>query len=216
MSAATHTRRLFVGLCMLAGPALAVAAVAMLPTFARAEFVSAIAGADQRTAGALFLGALAVPFLVVGMYGLSHMLRDARPWLGFIGGGLAVLGTATLALYVGGAAAIMTTGVDGPAFTSAAMWVGHIGVLAMLVGAVVLSVGIYRSHTAPRLAPALMVLGAIAMVLAWALGQQWLLIASWALLFGGIGLIGVEVLMESDDAFEHPAEFHGFGAAAGA
>ena len=216
MSAATHTRRLFVGICMVAGPALAVAAVAMLPTFARAELVSAIAGADQRTAVALFLAALAVPFTVVGMYGLSHMLREVRPWLGFIGGGLAILGTATLALYVGGAAAVMATGAEGTVFTSAAMWVGHIGALAMLVGVVVLGVGIYLSHTAPRIAPILMVLAAIGLLLAFAFGQQWLLITAWAVMLAGMGLIGVEVLMESDEAFEHPTEFHGFGAAAGA
>ncbi len=85
------------------------------------------------------------------------------------------------------------------------------GVAALALGFLVLCYGFMRHATVPRWAALLMAGGAVVAVIGQMIFSTALLAAGDIALLIGMAAVGMEVLLETGDKWEHPAVFEGWG-----
>jgi hypothetical protein len=165
---------------------------------------------------------------VPAILGLMHMLREREVTLGHLGGGLAMLGALAAVGSVaigfvvwqmavpGADAAQMTALMDRVNDTAGSSVPFTIAVFALPAGIVALCLGLVRGHFVHAGVAGCLALGAIAAAIGFAAATMWLLIAGYAAMMVGLGVIGQMVLNETVEDWEHTPTFRGFRPAAGA
>lgn len=226
-SAELHRRKIFAGIAMIAAPLLMGAAYMVGPeavsdTVAGMQALAADPGAAE-VGMVLYVGALLL--FVYATFGVVHLLREQRPWLSQIGGLLAVTGLILVGVVNGVyLAALEAAQLD--VATAAAMMeaveanpvalLAFTGTLFVPVGFVVLAVGLLRSQTAPAWSGWLLAIGIVVQTIGdFASSNALSLVGITALVLALVPL-GYQLLVEPDEAWEHPARFTGFRPAVGA
>lgn len=214
-------RKTLTAASMILAPALFFASDAVWPvTSTDADDI--LADATGST-GRVYLGAglalLAFVAMAGAVLGLAHLLHERRPALALIGGGLGLAGI------VGGAAAtsavglvlseapgrdplIMTNLIDDLMDKATPIFITS---LLLSVGLIILAVGLAQARVVAW--PAAVGLEVSALVLGVAVPLAWkpVILVAELVLLASLGSIGVQVLGETDEEWEHTPEFHGFG-----
>lgn len=223
VSDAPRFRKTMAGLCMLGAPALFLLSAVIAPGVAsdEAAAVGLIAGDAEAFAlsQVLLLGAWAL-FLPVVM-SLMHMLRERGAGEGNLGGALAIVGTIAAIAQTGfGLALWKMVETDQAQATSMLTAFNDSTVPALLlfflplgvtVGGIVLSWALYRLHFVPAWMAAMIGGSAILFALGALTYEQGLFIAASAAALIGFGSLGLMVLNESVEDWEHTPEFRGIG-----
>lgn len=225
-----RSRRIAAGVCLVAGPGLALAGWAMFPSVAdpNADWVSDIAAEPSRASAGMAIAIVGVTLSILGYMALVHLLRERQPLTGDIGGAMAIIGTAVMAALMGlvlaQVEAIRQLGdstetiavIDAIDESSAALVLWLAPILAT-VGLAVLAVGLVRAHTAPPLFAALFGFGAVIQFVGLFLATSMpVVIVGSAAMFAGLAAIGMQLLMETDEEWEHVPAFEGFHRASAA
>ncbi|HEU4978176.1 MAG TPA: hypothetical protein VFT42_04720 [Solirubrobacteraceae bacterium] len=231
MSDSHHFRKQVAGLCMLFAPALVLVSAIVSPK------LSSNGGTQLRYASAHLdrwylaqvLALAALVLLVPAILGLMHMLRERQVAMGHVGGALALIGVMAATALTG--AALLIWQMAEPARNIAQMaLVAHdfgrtagvvvalmIPTIGFALGFIALAYGLFRARAVHWMSALLMAAGAVALDLGFGpVASNALAIAGCAALTIGLGSIGWAVLTETDDAWAHTPEFHGFGGASAA
>lgn len=146
--------------------------------------------------------------------------------LGFLGGGLALIGLLAFAAVMGMHFVIWQMaqpGADSAQMTEVLKRVHDttgtvipLGIVpyAAPAGLLVLAGGLSVARTAPVLAAAFVALAAVGLAIGFGTGSDTIAVIGGALLVVGLAWIGGIVARETDSAWEHPPEIRGFGAPA--
>ncbi len=154
---------------------------------------------------------------------LVHLVREQHALMGDIGGGLAVVGTALIGALMGlelamiesirhlGSSAETVTLIEAIGDSSATipMWVAP---FAGTLGLVLLGLALIRARTAPVAYGALLALGAIVQLLGFfVVPSMVLVIVAFAAMFVAQAGIGVQLLRETDEEWDHAPTYAGYG-----
>jgi len=218
LSDSHHFRKTVAGVCMIGAPLLLVVGMIVHPeskTDVADQLAVISANMDEWYVAHLIL-AISLVLAVPAVLGLMHMLREREVAHGHLGGGLALLGTmaAIGSVATGFVAWQMTATAANVALlerlndTAGFAIPFYIAVFALPLGLVVLSWGLMRADAAHQMAVMCLAVGAVGAGVGFAMSTLWLLIAGYALLFVGMGMIGRMVLEETVDDWEHTPRFH--------
>jgi len=204
-------RKTVAGACMMAAPALGLVGFIVSPGLdseARGQLATVAAHRDQWfISETLVLASLVL--LVPAILGLMHMLREREAGLGHLGGGLAMIGTlaavgsSAIAFVVWQMAAGDADLLNRVNDTTGTFVLFTLAVFALPAGLVLLAFGLVRAHAVQRNLAACVAVGAIVAAVGFAAATMWMLIAGYALLMVGLGLIGHMVLGETVEDWEH-------------
>ena len=210
-------RKTVAGACMMAAPALGLVGFIVSPgldAHAGGQLATVAAHRDQWLISELLVMAGLVA-LVPAILGLMHMLREREVTLGHSGGALAMLGTlaavgsSAIAFVVwqmaaaGAARPEMVALLNRVDDTTATFVMFFLAVFALPAGLVLLAFGLVRAHAVHRNMAACVAAGAIIAAVGFAASAMWMLVAGYALLMVGLGLIGHMVLGETVEDWEH-------------
>ena len=215
-----HFRKAVAGICMIGAPVSALVAAVLYPTMSmnEAKLLRSIADNQTRFTVAVWFGTLSVMLALVAVLGLVHLLRERRPGLAHVGGGLALFGLVGAGLFQG-VDLVITQMVRGGAdevemaallerVNEQSMLPG-IAVMLAMVGFIVLAVSAWRAHVMPVLPAVLIVAWAVATAVGYSTSENALIIAGWVAMTLGLGSTGVSILTETDEQWEHAPEVHG-------
>ena len=211
-------RKTVAGACMVLAPAMGLVGFIVSPGYdssSAKQLATVAANRDQWYVSEMLI-LLSLVALVPAVLGLMHMLREREVTHGHLGGGLALLGTmaAVGSVATGFVAWQMTATAANVALlerlndTAGFAIPFYIAVFALPLGLVVLSWGLMRAEAAHRVAVMCLAVGAIGAGVGFAMSTLWLMIAGYAVLFVGMGMIGRMVLEETVDDWEHTPRFH--------
>jgi hypothetical protein len=185
ISDAHHFRKMVAGFCMLFAPICILIGFIVDPDAAYAF---------------LFVGAI---LMIPAALGLMHMLREREVALGHIGGGLSLIGLMGVAGLVGMDVGGATKLVDR---VNHLVGVGHwmfVAAMGFGLGMALLGLGTFRVHAIASWAAACLMIGGIAFDVALLAHSGGIAIAGSAVTLAGLGMTGLIVWRESDDAWEH-------------
>lgn len=222
-----HRRKIFGGLALIVAPLLMGVAFVIAPASSSdtTEAVTAMAEGSGRVEIASIVLLAGIAAFVYAVLALVHLLREQQPWFGQIGGGLAVAGLVFFAGMVGlfitvtelaktdlaGAATLMERMEENPALI-----IAFVGSSLVTVGLVLLAVGLLRARTAPVWSAWLLIIGALAAELAGWVDSDLFAVVGMGIVFLALAPLGYELIVEPDEAWEHPAQFEGFRPVVGA
>ena len=211
---ANNFRRTAAGLCLIAGPLVALIGGLVAPwegTEEKAAWLRVLAEHPVRgqiSAVFLYLGYM---LIAVSIFGMIHLLRSRAVVLGHIAGTLAVWGWVTMpGLLVSDFYELSLAESLGPeqgativdrAEEYAGSAVMGIPVLLGMVGLLLLAVALWRAGFAPAWVPLVLLIGfasgfynaySLVFITIW-----------WALWLVALGYVGLKVLRMSDDEWEH-------------
>lgn len=218
-------RRLASAFCLIVGPGLLLVGWAIFPSVDgdNTVWVADIADQPDRAATGLALVIVGIALSLVGYMALVHLLRERHALLGDIGGGLAVVGTAGIGALMGlelamiesirhlGSSAETVALIEAIGESNALipLWVAP---LVGTLGLVVLGSALMWARTAPMTYGALLALGAILQLLGFFVVQSMVLvIVAFAAMFVAQAGIGLQLLMETDEEWDHAPTFVGAG-----
>lgn len=218
-------RKTIAGACMIGAPVLFLLSSLVTPGLDsdEATTVGLIAGdADAYATSQLLLLAAWALFIPVVM-SLMHMLRERGAGEGNLGGALAIVGVIAAIAQTGFGLALwkMVETDQGQATsmlaafndsTLAAMILFFLP-LGVTVGGVVLSWALFRLHFVPAWMAAMIAGSAVLFALGAITYEESLFIAASVAALIGFGALGLTVLNETDEEWEHTPEFHGIGLA---
>jgi hypothetical protein len=227
ISDSQHFRKTVAGVCMIVAPLLLLVAFAVSPKLetAAGKMLAAAAVHTDRQFISTLVAMFAVIVLFGAVLGLMHMMRERGAGYGNAGGGIALLGALGVMATFGVGFMVWQMAKDG--VTAADTHLLHqynasaggviIGVLGFLlaVGFVVLAMGLYRAHFVDWWMAMLVAIGPVLAEVAFPAHALWMAIVGSAFLFVGLGSIGMMVLRETDEEWEHTPEYRGFRPAAG-
>ena len=230
MHSASHGRRKTVaGIGMVLAPLFFLGSAIVSPALHSDEGaqIASIASDMDRWFASSLLGLFSLIALVPAILGLMHMLRERENTLGDVGGGFGLVG----AMFAMGGTAISmvmwqmasggadrgemvslltrlhdTAGVSVPFF---------FGAFALAVGLVLLAAGLMRAHAAHWTSAGSLAVGAVLFVVASATFTTGLMIVAAAFATVGLVPIGLRVLDEPVEDWEHTPEVTGFRPLAG-
>ena len=228
MHSASHGRRKTVaGIGMVLAPLFFLGSAIVSPSLHSGEGaqLASIAADTDRWFASSLLGMFSLIALVPAILGLMHMLRERENTLGDVGGGFGLVG----AMFAMGGTAISlvmwqmasgdrgemvsllsrlhdTAGVSVPFF---------FGAFALAVGLVLLAIGLMRAHAAHWTSAGSLAAGAVLFVVASATFSTGLMIVAAAFTVVGLVPVGLRVLDESEEDWEHTPEVSGFRPLAG-
>ena len=216
-------RKTIAGVCMIGAPVLFLLSALTAPGFDadEATAVGLIAGdADAFATSQMLLLAGWALFIGVVM-SLMHMLREKGAGEGNLGGALAVVGTIAAIAQCGFAlalwkmaetdqaqAASMLTAFNDSTLPALIVFFLPLGVT---VGGIVLSWALYRLHFVPAWMAAMIGGSGVLFAIGSMTYSEELFIAASAVALAGFGALGLTVLNESVEDWEHTPEFHGIG-----
>ena len=155
--------------------------------------------------------------LMVGAaVGLAHLLRERRPAEGIIGGAATIVGAMALFAVATSEAVTMAelgrsetaeaAALFGRIFESAARWVLLVPVMLLPLGLIVMSYGMYRARVTETWAAGCVALGSVGFAISLPTGSPVAFAIGLALMFVGLARIGLSVLTETDQQWQHPPE----------
>jgi hypothetical protein len=210
-------RKTVAGACMVLAPAMGLVGFIVSPGYesSSAKQLATIAADRDQWFVSEMLILLGLVALVPAVLGLMHMLREREVTHGHLGGGLALIGT--MAAIGSTATAFVAWQMTATAANVALLerlndTAGfaipfYIAVFALPLGLVVLSWGLMRAEAAHPVAVMCLAFGPLVAGVGFATSTMWLLIAGYAVLFVGMGMIGRMVLEETVDDWEHTPRF---------
>ena len=222
-------RKSVAGFSMVVAPLLFLASAILSPrlTSDEARQLAVVGGHADRWYASNALGLLSLLVLVPAILGLMHMLRERQAGLGHLGGALALVGAMLSALGTGVALVIWqmaAASADPRAMTALyERLTGTAGVSVPLVaggfvlaaGLLVLCAGLVRAQAVHGSAALVLAAGAVLFAVGGATFSTSVLVVAAAASLIGLGSIGLQVLSETTDAWEHTPEQHGFTPLAG-
>src|SRR5436190_12407954 len=227
VSDSQHFRKTVAGLCMVVGPLFVVLAFAVSPKLetAATKMLAATAAHPDRALMSTFAAMFGVILLVVATLGLMHMMRERGAGYGNVGGGLAILGLLGVMASFSVGFLVWQMTKDGVSAADArllheynqsagAIVIGVLG-FVMAVGYVILAMGLYRAHFVDWWMAMLVAIGPVLIEVGFPAHALWLAIVGSAFVLVGLGSIGLMVLRETDEDWEHTPEYRGFRPAAG-
>jgi hypothetical protein len=230
MHSASHGRRKTVaGIGMVLAPLFFLASAILSPSLDGNEGAQLATIGDHmdRWFASNLLALFALIALVPAILGLMHMLRERETTLGDVGGGFALIGAM---FAMGGTAIAMvmwqmaSTGADRGEMTAllsrvhdtAGVSIPFIfGTFLLAVGLVVLAAGLMRAHAAHWTSAGSLAVGAALFVAGSLAYSTGLLIVAAAFAVVGFVPIGLRVLEESEEDWEHTPEVTSFRPLAG-
>jgi hypothetical protein len=222
-----HFRKIMAGGAMVLSPILAAIAWLMWPTLTKdaTTFIAETVDIGRtRVVWANVLTGVSIALAVVAIMGLVHLLHDRRGALGSAGGGLAIMGLVLVAASCGLGLAmgeiafsdlvsfqketLFDALITGPGYVLVA-----VGSIAMTLGLIGLATALATARVVPQPSAYLLAVFGIVQIVGFALYSGPVVIASFVVLAAALIPVGLEVLMETDEAWEHPVRFRGFGMA---
>jgi len=208
-----HFSKIVVGVSLIGAPLLTLVSTLVSPAIKSDEAaqIAVIAAHPARYylfATFTFAG---IALFVPAILGLMHLTRERAPGWGNWGGSLALLGvivaagdaaTQWLVWQMGAAGAdraqmaALLHRYDSAAGSSLPFTIGG---LALVVGVVILSIGLYRSRAVPAWVAAGFVAGIVLNIVGFSASSVGILIVSSVILLAALGTIGWRVLAEPDD-----------------
>lgn len=207
-----RVRRIFSGVCLIAGPTLFfVSAVMSGPDDTAAERLDYLRDHTATAVAANLASIAAILLLVPALIGAMHVLRNRAPLLGYLGGGLALVGFAFLSVLialegvaiemaaVGTATRDMATVLDRSANQDVVIGVMFaIFVAGHVLGTTLLGVGLFRARLVPVWAAAALTLAGPLHFVAHGIGNRPIDFVAFSLLVIGLATLGVRVLRMAD------------------
>jgi hypothetical protein len=209
---------------MIVAPLLLLCSAIVTPTMSdtsESAILNKIAGSTDMFYLSIVLLIVGLVLLVPAILGLMHLLRERHADMGHVGGGLSLIGTMMFMLY-GGVGLMQWQMVRGGAnrgemvalldrFNSTAgsalfLYLG----LAFSIGMIVLAAGLYMGRFVHWSTAGLFLIGAVVLGVALFTNITALFIIATAMLFVAFATIGLRVLTETDEAWEHTPEWRGF------
>jgi uncharacterized membrane protein len=206
-------RKTVAGACMVLSPALGLVGFIVAPGYhsgAGSQLATVAAHRDQWFISELLILLSLVAF-VPAVLGLMHMLREREVASGHLGGALGLVGIMAavgstaigMVMWQMTATPAMAALVNRVQDTTGTFVLFFLGVFCLTAGMVVLCAGLWRAHATHPIATGLVALGSVVAAVGFAANEQWLLIASYAMLLAGLGAIGQMVLNETVEDWEH-------------
>jgi hypothetical protein len=227
ISDSQHFRKTLAGVCMIAAPLLLLVAFAVSPKLetAATKMLAQSAAHPDRTFISTLVAMVGIAVLLGAVLGLAHMMRERGVGYGNIGGAIAVLGVLGVMASFSVGFMVWLMGKDGVTAadahllhrynaSSAAAIIGVVG-FCLALGMVILAMGLYRAHFVDWWMAMLVAIGPVLMEVAFPAHALWLAIVGAAFLTVGLGSIGMMVLRETDEEWDHTPEYRGFRPAAG-
>ena len=224
LSDAHHFRKTVAGACMVLAPTLFLVSAILAPSSDNeaGPILNAIADDPDRFYLSTVIGIAGTVLLVPAVLGLMHMLREKEVSLGHVGGALALVGGLTFMLFWGvtlmewqmvreGADSAQMTALLDRFMHTTGTEVFFFGGLAFTIGLVVLALGLLRSRAVHWSTAAALVVGAVVLQIGFFVGNEaaYYIVAA-AILLVGLGSVGLRVLTETDEEWEHTPEHRGF------
>jgi len=206
-------RRLFSAVCLIMGPALFCLGILIRPSGSDDTGAELLAYVRSNGAGVQvhdLMSIAAIFLLVPALIGAMHVLRGRAPLLGYLGGGLALLGFISLfgMIALDGVALDMVRHggqADMAAVLDRAMNQGPIlitmtlvFVVGHIVGATLLGVGLYRARIVPVWAAAAVAVSQPLHFVAHGIENKPLDVVAFAFFAAGLAVLGVRVLRMHD------------------
>jgi hypothetical protein len=210
---ANNFRRTALGLCLIAGPLLALVGGLVTPwetADTTAAYLTALAGNPARAQASAVLLYFGYLLMAVGVFGMMHLLRRRAVVLGHVAGALAVWGWVSLpgmlsvdfydlslARYADREAAI---GISDRAGGYAGSAVMGVPVLLGILGLVLLVVALWRAGFVPAWVPAVLFVGTAASFVGPPTAVYFTVgTAAW---LASLGYVGSKMLRMSDEEWE--------------
>jgi hypothetical protein len=218
-----HFRKLAAGLALVATPLLATASWILWPV--ASDTASAIVAdvldySRARVLTAIVLGVAAIAIGIVAVIALVHMLHERKRVVGLIGGGVGIIGLSLFAVQAG--MGIASFEISRGAFPtgnkeflvqmlldSDLAVLGYVGGAMMALGFVLVAVNLFAARTVPVPSSVLFAAFAVTQLVGYVVSERWTLLASYICLCAALIPVGVEVLVESDESWEHPPTYEG-------
>jgi hypothetical protein len=227
VSDSQHFRKTVAGVCMIVAPVLLVVAFAVSPPLetAAGKLLAATAQHQDRALISTFAAMFALILMVGVTLGLMHMMRERGAGYGNVGGAIGLLGL--LGVMASFSVGFMTWQMTKDGVSVADVHLLHqynqsagavvIGVLGFTfaLGYVILAMGLYRAHFVDWWMAMLVAIGPVLIEVAFPAHALWMAIVGSSFLLVGLGSIGLMVLRETDEEWEHTPEYRGFRPAAG-
>lgn len=222
---AEHLRKTVTGACMIAAPILFIVADSLWPVehTEGPKMVADAAGNTDQAYAATLVGLVAMVLIAGAVIGLAHMLHERRPGLAFVAGAFGLTGVVINAAGFGMLGFFLAEAPDSSSnavmgrllddMTSRAAPLMVFGV-TLMIGTILFGIGLARAHIIPTWAAVCMALGGIGITVGNSVAAKNLIISSEVLLLVGLGSIGLQVLTETDEEWEHTPDFHGYRARA--
>jgi hypothetical protein len=227
VSDSQHFRKTLAGVCMIGAPLLFLVAFAISPKLetASGKMLAVTAQHPDRFFISTMIAMVGVALLLGAVLGLAHMMRERGSGYGNMGGIVAVLGV--LGLMAGFSVTFMVWLMAKDGVTAADAHLLHrynqsapgviIGVVGfcLALGIVILAMGLYRAHFVDWWMAMLVAIGPVLIEVAFPAHALWMAIVGSACLVVGLGSIGLMVLRETDEEWDHTPEYRGLRPAAG-
>ncbi len=222
-----HRRKLFAGIAMITAPLVLLIAHLIAPPIGAGttEEMATLGDAAGRVTAATFLYTATVALFIFAFLGLAHLLREDRAWLGQLGAAFGIVG---LVITAGTNGAFLATHEVASTDVAAAVTLfdslsGNPAMTFLLaggvlipIGSILIAIGLAQARTAPVWTAWMFAIASIVQ----AVGQ----VGSWtavsvigaAGIFLALAPLGYELIVEPDEAWEHPARFEGLRPIVGA
>lgn len=145
--------------------------------------------------------------------GLAHLLHEHRPAEGIVGGAATIVGVMALFAVASAEAVIVPRiGQSGDAqlfeniVSSGGWWVLLVPVLLFPLGLIIMSYGMFRSRVAQTWVAGTVAAGSLAFALSLPTGSFWAGAVGVLLMLVGLAKIGLSVLSETDEQWDHPPQ----------
>jgi hypothetical protein len=218
LSRSERLRKVVCGSCLIAAPALLLVGGLLHPTETTdpVRQYEIISGSADRWELAHWFITASMLLMVGAVLGLAHQLHERRPAEGILGGAVALVGTMALFAVAAAETIVVTelgrSGVAGAAVLyerifefGATRWtVLLVAALLLPAGLVAMSYGLYRARLAPTWTAGALGLGALLFGVSLPTGSAVVFAVGLSALVVGMAPIGVKVLSETDDQWEHP------------
>lgn len=222
-----HLRKTITGACMLLAPVSFLISDSLFPATSNdaGEMLADVAGATGRVAAGTVFGMIGAVLMVGAVLGLAHMLHERRPGTALFGGAFAIAGAMAIFAILGvygivlfeaaqpGRDLVAMESLVDALITGPAMILGGATLFAT-VGSIVLAVGLARSRVVATWSAVCVALASVLLAVGNAAVTKPVILLGEAIMLAGLGSIGVVVLSETDEEWEHVPEFHGFARAA--
>ena len=223
VSDAHRFRKTMAGLCMIGAPALFLISSLVAPGFDsdEAAAIGLIAGDAEAFIASQVLVLAGWALFVPVVMSLMHMLREKGAGEGHLGGSLMIVGTIAAIAQCGFGMALwkmaetdqaqatsMLTAFNDSTVPALVLFFLPLGVT---VGGIVLSWALFRLHFVPAWMAAMIGGSAILFAVGSIAYEQSIYIAASVTALIGFGALGLTVLNESVEEWEHTPEFHGIG-----
>ena len=211
-------RRVFAGTCAIAGPLLFFVATLEEPMGSDdtgAELLAYLQGHSRIEVAADLISIAAILVLAPAFIGAMHVLRNRAPLLGYLGGGLALMGTAflTVLITVDGVAIEMvargTSRTDMAAVLDRALTqdllisvMFGVFVAGHVVGTTLLGVGLWRSRLVPSWSALAVAVAGPGHFVAHVMENKPLDVVAFALFAAGLVTLGVRILRMRDGEWD--------------